>query len=74
MTDGARCRSNQRLRKVLHPVIKRMEPGTVFKSQDIAEMDLSSYRDVTPYTIGALLREMDGVQSLHHGVWRRVPA
>jgi len=74
MTDGARCRSNQRLRKVLQPVVKKMYPGTVFKTTAIAELKLSSHRDITPYTIGAILREMDEVKSHGHGVWERVEA
>jgi hypothetical protein len=75
MTDGARCRSNQRLRKVLHPIVKGMYPGTKFKSGEIADRkDLSSHREINSYTVGSLLKEMDVVKSHGHGVWERVEA
>jgi predicted transcriptional regulator with HTH domain len=74
MTDGARCRSNQRLRKILYPMVKKMYPGTTFKSNELAKQVRSPYREINSQIIGAMLREMDEVRSLEHGVWERVPA
>jgi hypothetical protein len=76
MTDGARCKSNKRLRSILYPMVRAHPVGYRFKvkelSRDLRLSILMPHRDVMPMTLGCLLRECPEVKPLGNGVWERI--
>lgn len=73
MTDGAKCRSNRKLRTILFPMVKSYPIKHRFKVKELAgEIRGMPHRDIHPMTLGCLLRECPEVKPLGNGVWERV--
>jgi len=72
MTDGARCKSNKRLRSILYPMVLAHPVGYRFKSKELAGDIRLPHRKVDAMTLGCLLRECPEVKPVGNGVWERV--
>lgn len=72
MTDGAKCGRNRRIRAELYQEIEAMAPGTVITTATLVKKYSTGSRHVNSHCMGSLLRELDTVERVSCGVWRRV--
>lgn len=74
MSDGAKCKRNRRIRAELYTEIAALPPGTKILTSELAKRYSTNNRHVDSHAMGNLIRELDTVEWVGHGVWRKVPA